>query len=236
MVRVPEPGDTVTSVDPQSGAKTEHVVLGILDSDPTLLGAVMNKQAALDAAPGFVSASRFYIDVAGSQADARALTSRLEGQHIANGVDAKTFTSMVEEQQQQTVQFLRLMQGFLALGLVVGIAGLGVVMVRAVRERRKDIGVLRSLGFVPGRIRRAFLLESSFIALEGVVIGALLALVTGYQGVSAGDFGEGVSFVVPWVEVALLSAIAFFASLLATAWPARQASRIPPAVALRVAE
>jgi putative ABC transport system permease protein len=210
-------------------------VLGVLDSDPTLLGAVMNKQAALDAAPGFVSPSRFYIDVSGP-ADARALTARLEGEFIANGVDANTFTAIVEEQQQQTVQFLRLMQGFLALGLVVGIAGLGVVMVRAVRERRKEIGVLRSLGFVPGHIRRAFLLESSFIAVEGVVIGTLLALVTGYQGVSAGDFGEGVSFVIPWAEVALLSAVAFFASLLATSWPARQASRTPPAVALRIAE
>ena len=236
MVSIPDPGDTVTSVDPETGKATEHVVLGILESDPTLLGAVMNKEAALSAAPGNVSPSRFYIDVDGSAADARQVTTRLQGEFIANGVDADTFRSIAEDQQQQTVQFLRLMQGFLALGLVVGIAGLGVVMVRAVRERRKEIGVLRSLGFLSQRIRRAFLLESSFIALEGVLIGALLALVTGYQGVTAGDFGDGVSFEVPWVEVGLLTGVAFLASLLATAWPARQASRIPPAVALRIAD
>jgi putative ABC transport system permease protein len=236
MVSIPDPGDSVTSMDPQTGKRIEHVVLGILESDPTLLGAVMNKEATLNAAPGNVSPSRFYIDVDGSEADARGVTSRLQGDFIANGVDADTFRSIAEDQQQQTVQFLRLMQGFLALGLVVGIAGLGVVMVRAVRERRKEIGVLRSLGFLPQRIRRAFLLESSFIALEGVLIGALLALVTGYQGVTSGDFGDGVSFAVPWAEVALLGGIAFLASLLATAWPARQASRIPPAVALRIAD
>jgi hypothetical protein len=67
------------------------------------------------------------------------------------------------------------------------------------------LGVLHWLGalvlFVStaaGGIRRAFVLESSFIALEGVLIGAFLALVTGYQGVTSGDFGEGVSFAVPW--------------------------------------
>ena len=70
------------------------------------------------------------------------------------------------------------MQGFLALGLFVGIAGLGVVMVRAVRERRRTIGVLRALGFRADAIRRAFMAESTFIAVEGIVIGAVLAVLT----------------------------------------------------------
>jgi putative ABC transport system permease protein len=72
------------------------------------------------------------------------------------------------------------MQGFLALGLIVGIAGLGVVMVRAVRERRRNIGVLRALGFQSGTIQRAFLTESTFVALEGIVLGTALSIVTSY--------------------------------------------------------
>ena len=59
----------------------------------------------------------------------------------------ETFRSLIEEFARANLQFLRLMQGYLALGLLVGIAGLGVVMVRAVRERRREVGVLRSLGF-----------------------------------------------------------------------------------------
>ena len=59
-------------------------------------------------------------------------------------------------------------------------AGLGVVMVRAVRERRRTVGVLRALGFPAGVVRRAFLLESSFVALEGILLGTALSIVTSY--------------------------------------------------------
>ena len=46
-----------------------------------------------------------------------------------------------------TRQIFQLFQGYLAMGLIVGIAGTAVVMVRAVRERRRQIGTLRALGF-----------------------------------------------------------------------------------------
>lgn len=75
-------------------------------------------------------------------------------------------------------QFFQLMQGYLALGLFVGITGLGVVVVRAVRERRRTIGVLRALGFRAKTVRRAFLAESTFIALEGVIVGTILGVLT----------------------------------------------------------
>ena len=69
------------------------------------------------------------------------------------------------------------MRGYLALGSIVGIAGIGVIMVRAVRERRRQVGVLRALGFQATAVRRAFVVESAFVAVEGVVIGTVLALV-----------------------------------------------------------
>lgn len=130
------------------------------------------------------------------------------------------------------------MEGYLALGLLVGVSGLGVIMVRAVRERRRQVGMLRSLGFQPGTVGRAFLVESTFVALEGIVLGVLLAVATAYQLVTQADvFGEfSVGFVVPWLEIALLSGLTLLASMAATAWPARKASRIRPAVALRIAD
>jgi ABC-type lipoprotein release transport system permease subunit len=85
-------------------------------------------------------------------------------------------------------------------------------------------------------VRRSFVLESGFTALEGILVGSTLALVTAAQLVGNGDFGEGLEFVIPWSAVGLLCAISLVASLVATLWPAQQASRIPPAVALRVAE
>jgi len=66
--------------------------------------------------------------------------------------------------------------------------------------------------------------------------GASLALVTASQLVATGEFGTDIDFIVPWGEVGLLCGIALVASLAATAWPAQQASRVPPAVALRIAD
>jgi len=74
------------------------------------------------------------------------------------------------------------------------------------------------------------------VALEGIVIGTLLAIVTSYQVVvnsdALGDFD--VAFRVPWVQLALLTGVALVASTAAAT--AQQASRIRPAVALRLAD
>ena len=56
----------------------------------------------------------------------------------------------MDEGFTMTRQIFQLFQGYLALGLIVGIAGTAVVMVRAVRERRSQIGTLRALGFARG--------------------------------------------------------------------------------------
>ena len=70
--------------------------------------------------------------------------------------------------------FNRLIQGFMGLGLVVGVAALGVISARAVVERRQQIGVLRAIGFRRGMVQAVFLIESSFIALTSIVAGTVL--------------------------------------------------------------
>ena len=65
----------------------------------------------------------------------------------------------------------RLIEGFLGLGLIVGVAALGVVTARAVVERRQQIGVLRAIGFQRRMVQASLLLESSFIALTAIIVG-----------------------------------------------------------------
>ena len=64
--------------------------------------------------------------------------------------------------------------GFMGLGLIVGVAALGVITARAVVERRQQIGVLRAIGFRRRMVQISFLLESSFIALTSIVVGTVL--------------------------------------------------------------
>ena len=231
-----EPGEIMEVIDPVTGAGVERRVIGITDSGQSFSGAFMAKRSVSEVFSGRVAANRFYVVAEPSAPDLDAVAAGLQGRFVDNGVEARSFRSIIEESQRLNLQFLQLMQGYLALGLLVGIAGLGVVMVRAVRERRHEIGVLRALGFLAPMVRRSFVLESGFTALEGILVGSTLALVTASQLVGNGDFGEGLEFVIPWSAVGLLCAISLVASLLATLWPAQQASRIPPAVALRVPE
>jgi putative ABC transport system permease protein len=230
-----ELGDKVAVVDPVTGTQTSRTIIGITDNDFTFAGSYMSNDSLNEALGGRVPISRFEIETT-DVVNVDEVATRVQGALVENGVEADSFRSIVEENLSANLQFFRLMQAYLALGLIVGIAGLGVVMIRAVRDRRREIGVLRSLGFVPQRVRRAFLLESGFVALEGILVGSILALVTSSQLVENGDFGETAVWVIPWVQVTIVWASAFVASLLAAAWPAQKASKIAPAVALRIAD
>jgi putative ABC transport system permease protein len=230
-------GARLTLVDPASGRRRELTVVGIDgDVDPADNGAMV----AASTVPTLVDrsvAGRFYVALRpGTNAD--AIAERLQGDLLVNGVKADTFRSLVDDRLRSTTEFIRLLQGFLALGLVIGIAGLGVVMVRAVRERRREIGMLRAMGFPARVVRRAFLIEAAFIAVQGIVIGAVLGVVTGFSVLSnSATFGDkALPFTVPWSAIALLGGAALLASLVAVAGPATHASRIKPAVALRIAD
>ena len=65
----------------------------------------------------------------------------------------------------------------MGLGLLVGVAALGVVSARAVVEHRQQIGVLRAMGFRRGAVQGALLLESSCVAFTAIVVGSVLGLI-----------------------------------------------------------
>ncbi len=181
-----------------------------------------------------VPVSRLYVDLR-NEADPQQVAATLESQNIKHGVQARTFRAVVAQRQQENLQFLRILQGYLMLGLLVGVAGLGVLMVRAVRERRRQIGMLRSVGLQSATVGRSFMLEAGFVSLQGIIVGGVLAAVTAYQLVAnAGVLGDlDVGFSLPWLDIAVIALITLAASVAAAWWPARRASRIRPAVALR---
>jgi putative ABC transport system permease protein len=161
----------------------------------------------------------------------------LQRDFLANGLVVTDLPQAVRDNFASNRQFFLLMQGYLALGLLVGITGLGVIMVRAVRERRRTIAVLRALGFQARIVRLSFFAESAFIAAEGVIVGTVLGVLTTwllYQNSPA--FGSlDAAFPIAWTQIAITVGAALAASLLATVGPARRAAAINPAVALRIA-
>jgi putative ABC transport system permease protein len=235
--RLVDPGDEVVVVNEATGQSHRFTVAGILGTDFPLNGVLASRNLVADLMGSRAVSSRHYVDVrAGAEPDevARRLTDEL----VAHGVDATPFRAVIDEELTQQTGFFRLMQGFLSLGLVIGIAGLGVVMVRAVRERRWQIGMLRAMGFGRGVVRRAFLVEAAFVAAQGIVIGVALGLVTSYSLLSTSEiFGDShLDFGVPWLALGAVLAAPLLTSLVAAAVPATRAAAVRPAAALRLAD
>jgi putative ABC transport system permease protein len=168
-------------------------------------------------------------------ADADVVAKRIESTLISFGVQADSLRKIVEDFQAQIESFLYLIQGFMAIGLLVGIAAVGVIAFRTVIERRQHIGMLRAIGFSRRAIALSFLVESAFVTLLGILSGITLGLLLAYMLMKSDEFVPGGvdSFYTPWDQIAVIGGLAFLASVLMTIIPSRQASGIPIAEALR---
>ncbi len=129
-----------------------------------------------------------------------------------------------------------LFEGFMGLGLFVGIAAVAVIAARTVVERRQQIGMLRAVGYRRGQVALSFALETSFIALFGIAAGVITASILSYNLFSSGTVGgstNGISFSLPWAQIIIFAGVGYLASLLMTYIPSRQAAALPIAEALR---
>ncbi|HEX6347872.1 MAG TPA: FtsX-like permease family protein [Candidatus Dormibacteraeota bacterium] len=152
---------------------------------------------------------------------------------VSDQVEPVIVSDQVAQGLSTVLTLLNLLTGFLALGLIVGIAGLGVISTRAVVERWQQIGMLRALGFRRSRVQGSFLMESSLIAILGLVIGALVGVWQSYRFFVTDQAFGNVDFHVPVVEILLILVGAYLATLLTTYLPSRAAARVAPAEALR---
>jgi putative ABC transport system permease protein len=224
-------GDRVVMSDPQTGERRAFRVVAIAENDLLGSGAFVAQQALTDVFGARAVPSRFYV----SSRHPGATVRQIRAQFVVNGADADTVQSVVTTAVSQNSAFFTLMQQFVGVGLLIAVAGVGVIMFRAVRERRREVGVLRSLGFQSHAVARTFVFEAAVVATLGVVLGVVIAIVACYVlAVSGADFAAGFSFGVPIMDVAVIVTVALVPALLAALLPARLASRIEPAVALRI--
>jgi len=223
--------------DPQTGKAVKLRVIGILkDTAPLEMVGISASQATLQRAfPGRFRPTIHYFGLA-SGVDPEQAASRLESAFLRNGMEAESIEKVVQDAAAGGRTFNRLIQGFMGLGLIVGVAALGVISARAVVERRQQIGVLRAIGFRRGMVQAVFLLESSFVALTSIVAGTALGLLLTENIIRDSrrqPSWENLTLVVPWVNLGIIFLVVYAVALAATLAPALRASRIRPAEALR---
>ena len=229
-----EIGSVITAYAPDERVDLE--VVGIVENDFAWSGSWMAAETVRKIAPETIS-TRLYVKVQDG-ADASVVADAIESDYLTNGADAETFDDRVQRFVEADLGFFSLLQGYLLLGLVIGIAGLAVSLFRAVRERRRQIGMMRAMGLAHSGVRRWFLTEATFVSLMGILTGVTLGLVTGYLVSTRSDAFDGseLPFSVPWGTLAFIVAVPFVASALAAIVPARTASKLRPSEALRLAD
>jgi putative ABC transport system permease protein len=117
-----------------------------------------------------------------------------------------------------------------AVSLVIGGIGIANVMVIAVTERTREIGVRRALGARRSEVLRQFLLEAALLSGVGGVAGILTALGIGLLIRLA---APGFSAMAPGWAIASGLVASVATGLMAGYLPARRAARLDPVEALR---
>jgi putative ABC transport system permease protein len=134
------------------------------------------------------------------------------------------------ETLKNTLRYVRYAAVIIGIITLLGAAiGLTNIMLVAVSERTREIGLSKSIGAKSLTIRKQFLWESILISLFGAVIGILLGVLVG----NLFSMFLNTGFVVPWIWIIAGVMICFITGLIAGLYPAMKASRLDPIIALR---
>ena len=222
--------------DPLTGATIPVTVIGVLDDNApfTMAGVTVSDRTLAPLGDRAVPTMHHLALREGS--DAAAVADQVEASLLDRGAEATTYADLLSDAVGANLLFVHLVQGFMALGLIVGVAALGVICARSVVERRQQIGMLRAIGFQPQMIRRTLLAETSIVALSAIAVGTALGLVISYNVIadSRDQLGyQNLTFQVPWLNLGLIFASVLLAALATAATASRRATRLYPAEALR---
>jgi putative ABC transport system permease protein len=227
-------GSAIT-VSPLHSTKSVTVtVIGIL-KEAAFSGVWLNPSTA--ASIGYTNLTAYFLTVAPGVSTTHAAQDAKRA-FFGAGLILFDIRALIAVSINTTQGFIGLLEIFVGLGLGVGIAAMGILALRAVVERRRQIGMLRASGFTQAMVLRAYFLEYSVVTLVGVAVGVVLGVLIVYNlTVSPSANTEGITtFVGPWLTILEIAVVAYVLVLVAIAGPSLRAARLPPAEAVRTTE
>jgi len=219
-----------------AGQRRAWTLVGVVDGGPQPL--LFTSRGTLDALRGNTDAGIVVVDVAGGAGAQLDAIRRVRDALDAAGMPVNSSQLLSENRRVIEDHLLMVVDFLAAMGWVmvlVGGMGLASTMSLGVLERTREIGVLRAIGARHRTITLMIQIEGSVIAVLGWLCALPLSVPV---SVLLADAFERVMFTVPtpylpdggavlrWLLASMLI------SMLACAWPARRATRIPTAAAL----
>lgn len=143
--------------------------------------------------------------------------------------DATVLYSKIEAYLEMSERIVSFLQIYVTFGLVIGSVGMGVISVRNVADRKREIGMMRAIGFPRKQVMLTVLLELVVLGLIGLFIGVAngLLISVGFANM------QNATLIIPWNDIGLYLGFIIIIALSVGAIPGWMASRIPPAEALR---
>lgn len=144
-------------------------------------------------------------------------------------VKVESPVEIVEQMKKQMDLFTLLLGAIASISLVVGGVGIMNVMLVSVSERRKEIGIRRALGARQGDIKTQFLIESVILSSLGGLLGVMIGVSASYIFSIVVEWSFALSYQAIIMGVGVSAIVGIFFGF----YPAVQASRLDPIVALR---
>ncbi len=154
---------------------------------------------------------------------------RLSRRNLPDDFTIQNQIDLLDAEKETAETFTLLIAAIAGISLLVGGIGILAVMLIAIRERTREIGLRMAVGATRGNITVQFLLESSLLSLGGgafgVVLGVLTALILGH-------FTDW-NMVISWDAVVTAYLFSALMGLVFGVYPARKAASLDPIIALR---
>lgn len=145
-------------------------------------------------------------------------------------VEARTVKQLVSAEMATLQNFEGMMAMVTVVAMAASILGVTTTMTTSVIERRKEIGLMKSLGAERGRITTLFLVESAIIGVIGGIIGFIVGVFLARMiGLSVFDTAVATNIILLPVAIGISVAVAVLASIP----PVRRALKVEPAIVLR---
>jgi putative ABC transport system permease protein len=225
-------GDVISVATANGTAR--KIVAGVLD-EVYLHGIFMSKQQMLQYFPAIQGDTLFLIKSEKGMKPIDLSYDLKKGYKIA-GINTFLIRDELLQMMSQTQFLFQLTAACVGLGLILGMASVGVITSRSAIERRQEIGIMRAIGFSRRRVEKSLILE----VILAITLALLIGLSTGLavSGAIYLSLNQSVKapFTIPIPQLALVFAAVYLAAVVCTIIPVRNASRVSPAEAIRYVE